>query len=96
MSPDILGSNIRRLRMAKGVSQADLAEAAGLSRPGYRNVEVGAATPRTSTLMRIAEALGVKLEALLGPESDGSELPALAHELLQLHAERFGDGQERT
>ncbi|HEY3357167.1 MAG TPA: ImmA/IrrE family metallo-endopeptidase [Polyangia bacterium] len=65
MSPDILGSNIRRLRMAKGVSQADLAEAAGLSRPGYRNVEVGAATPRTSTLMRIAEALGVKLEALV-------------------------------
>ena len=65
MDLTVLSANLRRLRAAKGKSQVELAEAAGLSRPGYRNIEGGATAPRVDTLMRIADALGVRLEALL-------------------------------
>lgn len=65
MDLSILSANLRRLRTAKGRSQGDIAEAAGLSRVGYRNVEGGASAPRVNTLLKIAEALDVELDELL-------------------------------
>lgn len=38
-----------------------------MSRVGYRNVESGDASPKTESLVRIAEALGVGIEELLQP-----------------------------
>jgi Zn-dependent peptidase ImmA (M78 family)/DNA-binding XRE family transcriptional regulator len=63
----VLSTNLRRLRLAKGKSQGELAEAAGLSRVGYRNIEAGQVSPRVDTLLRVAAALGVRLEDLLAP-----------------------------
>ncbi|MBC8073828.1 MAG: ImmA/IrrE family metallo-endopeptidase [Deltaproteobacteria bacterium] len=63
----MLAANLRRHRNAVGLSQQDLADRAGLSRIGYRDVEAGAATPRIDTLQRIAEALGAKVQDLLVP-----------------------------
>ena len=63
----VLSANLRRLRMAKGMSQGDLADAAELSRVGYRNMESGAAAPRVDSLLRVAAALDVRLEDLLVP-----------------------------
>lgn len=63
----ILGGNLRRLRQGKKVSQAEIAERAGLSRVGYRNIETGAATPKADTLMRLARALNVGLDDLVRP-----------------------------
>lgn len=62
-----LGHNLRRLRTARKLSQADVAERAQLSRVAYRNIESGAAQPRVETLTRIAGVLGVKLQDLLAP-----------------------------
>lgn len=67
MDLSALSANLRRTRIASGKSQGDVAEAAGLSRPGYRNIEAGEAAPRVDSLMRIASALGVRLEVLLEP-----------------------------
>lgn len=67
MDPTILSTNLRRARLARGKSQGDIAETAGLSRVGYRNIEAGEVTPRVDTLMKIAGALGVRLEELLAP-----------------------------
>lgn len=67
MDLTILSGNLLRIRSAKGKSQGEIAEAAGLSRVGYRNIESGASAPRVDTLMRIAGALDVKLEELLAP-----------------------------
>src|SRR5690606_2878884 len=61
------GHNLRRLRTARKLSQADVAERAQLSRVAYRNIESGAAQPRVETLTRIAGVLGVKLQDLLAP-----------------------------
>ncbi len=67
MDASVVSSNLRRLRVAAGKSQAAAADAAGLSRVGYRNIESGQAEPRVATLQRIAIALGVRLEDLLTP-----------------------------
>jgi len=67
MDLSILSANLRRIRLAKGKSQAEVAEAAELSRPGYRNIEAGTAAPRVDSLMRVAKALGVRLAELLVP-----------------------------
>lgn len=62
-----LSHNLRRLRGAKKLSQAEVAEQARLSRVAYGNIESGTAKPKVATLMRIAEVLGVKLQELLTP-----------------------------
>src|SRR5713101_7070562 len=67
MGPAVLGHNLRRLREAKKLSQADLAARARLSRVAYGNIESGSASPRVDTLLRIAEVVGVKVQDLLAP-----------------------------
>jgi Zn-dependent peptidase ImmA (M78 family)/DNA-binding XRE family transcriptional regulator len=62
-----LSQNLRRLRDARKLSQAELAERAKLSRVAYGNIESGVATPKVDTLLRIAAALDVKLQDLLTP-----------------------------
>src|SRR5712691_2613872 len=62
-----LSHNLRRVRDARKLSQAEVAERAQLSRVAYGNIESGAAQPKVETLMRIAEVLGVKLHELLTP-----------------------------
>lgn len=62
-----LAANLRRLREARGWSQAELAEQAGMSRLGYRKIEIGGSSPRSSTLQDVARALGVSLVSLVRP-----------------------------
>jgi Zn-dependent peptidase ImmA (M78 family)/transcriptional regulator with XRE-family HTH domain len=67
MEADALAANLRRVRAAQGLTQAELAEAAGLSRVGYRNLETGKSLPRVDTLHALAEALSVPLQDLIVP-----------------------------
>lgn len=67
MDLSVLSTNLRRMRTASGRSQSELAELSGLSRVGYRSIEAGEVAPRVDSLMRVAEALGVRLEQLLAP-----------------------------
>ncbi|HEV3189550.1 MAG TPA: XRE family transcriptional regulator, partial [Polyangiaceae bacterium] len=60
-----LTHNLRRIRDEQSLSQADVAERAGISRVAYRNIETGDATPRGATLTRIADVLGVKISDLM-------------------------------
>jgi Zn-dependent peptidase ImmA (M78 family)/DNA-binding XRE family transcriptional regulator len=62
-----LSMNLRRIRSAKGLSQVDLADKAGLSRIGYRNIEAGESEPKADTLTALAQALDVSIEQLLIP-----------------------------
>jgi Zn-dependent peptidase ImmA (M78 family)/DNA-binding XRE family transcriptional regulator len=61
---------LRRYRTAKGLSQKALAEKAGMSRIGYRDIETGKSIPRLDSLQRISEALGVAVPDLLVPVRD--------------------------
>ncbi len=67
MELEHLAANLRRLRVAQSLSQAQLAEQAGMSRAGYRNIEAGVSEPRVDTLIRVADVLGVGIEELLRP-----------------------------
>ncbi len=64
---EAIGQNLRRLRGARGLTQGDLAEAAGLSRPGYRAIENNESVPRVDTLQALADALELGIEDLVRP-----------------------------
>ncbi|MBN2197141.1 MAG: ImmA/IrrE family metallo-endopeptidase [Polyangiaceae bacterium] len=67
MDQSILAANLARFRVKAGLTQAEVAEKSGISRQAYRSLETGESEPRTRTLMGVADALGVKIEALLRP-----------------------------
>jgi len=62
--PRRLASNLRQLRDARGLSQQQVAAAAGVPRATWANLESGSANPTLSVLARAAEALQVSLEEL--------------------------------
>ena len=64
-----IGARVRQERKAKAWTLDQLSEAAGVSRRMVVNVEQGAANPSVGTLLRLADALGVGLPALVEPPS---------------------------
>lgn len=54
-----LGQRIRRLRVAAGMTQAELARRTGIHRPNIARVEAGRHTPSLETLGRLADAMGI-------------------------------------
>jgi transcriptional regulator with XRE-family HTH domain len=63
-----LGNNIRQLREARGLTQDQISQLAGIPRPTWSNLESGASNPTLTVLVRAANALQVPLEELIGPE----------------------------
>ena len=59
------GENLRAARMAKGMTQAVLAEKVGISSAAIAQYELGTKSPSVVTAERIASALGLKIEKLL-------------------------------
>jgi transcriptional regulator with XRE-family HTH domain len=69
------GDRLREIRTARGVSQAELAKAAGLYQAAVCFYELGQRQmPRLDDVVRLAAALGVELRHLLMPA--GSPIPA--------------------
>ena len=60
------GERIRDLRMAAGLSQEQLAEQASLNRVTIAKYESGRIEPGAQALSRIADALDVSVDVLLG------------------------------
>jgi transcriptional regulator with XRE-family HTH domain len=61
----VVGGRIRHLRRRLGVSQAELAEAVGLSYQQIQKYETGASRICVSTLILIARRLNAPVAALL-------------------------------
>jgi transcriptional regulator with XRE-family HTH domain len=70
------------------MSQAHLAKLAGVTQHTVSDAESGRRAPRTSTLVKLAEALGVPVVALFSSEPTRRSLLELAEELVVL-LERF-------
>lgn len=64
-----LSLNLKALRQQRGLTQERLAEAAGIPRATWANLESGAANPTLGVLVKVADALKVSLEELLSPPS---------------------------
>jgi transcriptional regulator with XRE-family HTH domain len=68
--PKHIAANVRRLRMAAGLTQAQLAEAAEIVDATVSRVERGRLEPSADLLGRLAGALKVKADDLMGPMKD--------------------------
>ena len=62
-----LTDNLRHLREVRGLSQAQIARLAGVPRATWTHLESGAANPTLAVLVKVANALQVRLEELLSP-----------------------------
>lgn len=85
-----IGSLLRQARSAAGLTQEQVANLAGISRPRYRDIETGTSAPRVTTLMNISRAIGLEMilvpqpiipavRALMRPQDD-DDLPAFVTE----------------
>jgi len=59
-----LVSCVRAVRLARGISQAELARRAGITRQALSAVEAGHYLPNTAVALRLARALGCRVEDL--------------------------------
>lgn len=57
----LVGQNVRRLRLAAGISQAELAERMGVDRAYVSGLEQGQRNPTVITLWHISKALNVRM-----------------------------------
>jgi transcriptional regulator with XRE-family HTH domain len=60
-----LGRNVRRLREARGWSQEDYAERAGIHRTYVSDIERGSRNPTITVVEKLAKPLGVRPGELL-------------------------------
>ena len=63
------GYQVARLRMLRGLTQAQLAEMVGTRQPSIARLENGTSAPSLSFLSKIAKVLGAKIEFKLIPDS---------------------------
>lgn len=63
-----VGARVRTARKAAGITQTELGQRTGFDQAVLSRLERGKHDPRTETLRRIAEALGLSLSALLAGE----------------------------
>ena len=66
---ETFGQRVRELRLAKDISQEDLAEKAGLDRTYVSSIERGKRNISLLNIERLAKALGVKPHQLLQNET---------------------------
>jgi transcriptional regulator with XRE-family HTH domain len=68
----VVGSNLRRLRVRRGLSLERLARASGVSRAMLGQIELGQSTPTIKLLWKVARTLGVSFSALISDNEDGA------------------------
>jgi transcriptional regulator with XRE-family HTH domain len=83
------GERVRALRHQAGLSQAELAQRAGLAPSSVSKVETGQMSPTYDVLLRLAKGLSLDLSDLLTPEARGAPPGA---SLARLAVSRAGEG----
>ncbi|MFZ4616663.1 MAG: helix-turn-helix domain-containing protein [Rectinemataceae bacterium] len=85
------GERLRKTRDDKGLSQQDLAERAGIQASAVSHFELGRRLPSFDNIRRLADALNVSSDFLLGREDvmkvAGPEAAALFREYKELSSE---------
>ncbi|WP_354220670.1 helix-turn-helix transcriptional regulator [Bradyrhizobium sp. F1.4.3] len=65
----LVGDNVRRLRTAAGLSQAELANRLGVDRSYVSGLELGTRNATIVTLWHVSQALGVSFQEIFAEES---------------------------
>lgn len=77
-----VASNIKAIRLHFGLTQAQVADMAGVKHNTVSSWERGIAVPRQSVAVRLASALGMKVEDIMGHESGFASKPLFRDEEL--------------
>ena len=67
----LVGRNVRRIRLRKGLTQERFAELSGFSQQYISGLEQGRRNPTVVTLYELATALGVSHMELVRPDKAG-------------------------
>lgn len=71
---DNLARNLKQLREARGLTQAQVAKLAGVPRPTWSSLESGGGNPTLAVLIKVANALALTLEELLSAPREACRL----------------------
>jgi transcriptional regulator with XRE-family HTH domain len=71
----LVARNLRRLRVARGLSQENLAADAGIDRTYVSRLERGLENPTVAVLEQLANALGAKIVEFFVVPAPGEPLP---------------------
>jgi len=86
--------NIKDIRTRKNLTQADVANALGVSSVVYSRYETGSRQPSTEVLMQMADIFGVTVDYLLGRQDvEDSTLSSFEQQLIS--ASRNADERAR-
>lgn len=91
-----IGEKIRSARISANMTQAELAEKLGVAYQNIGQIESGKRKPKLETIVKIAYALGCRVEDLIGLETfdTGAEFDKRRKELLS-QAQDAGDSADR-
>ena len=92
------GEKLKSIRLSKNISQSELADMTGISERSLNTYEQRGTLPRSGNLSRIADALGVSTDYLLGGESSADAGSIGSHSgevnaLLERAATLFAGGE---
>src|SRR5688572_9315368 len=81
----IIGANLKRLRVKRGLSLERLSRLVGVSRAMLGQIELGQSTPTVNVLWKVASGLGVPFSALITdkPRVTATLLPASEAKVLK-------------
>jgi HTH-type transcriptional regulator/antitoxin HipB len=89
-TPQVLGATVRGQRQKLKLTQASLAEAAGVSRAWLTEFERGKPTVELGRVLAVIAALGLTLELRIGDPPAAEKEPIGLHALLEEYDK--GDG----
>jgi transcriptional regulator with XRE-family HTH domain len=100
-SPDndlapVVGANLRRLRVKRGLSLERLAGVSGVSRAMLGQIELGKSTPTITVLWKIARALDVSFSTLLGQGERASTSVVLPRSRAKILSSQDGSFSSRA
>jgi transcriptional regulator with XRE-family HTH domain len=78
-----IGEQIKRIRTAKGLSQKEVIIAGKLDKAQFSRIENGKTDPSVSTIIRIAEALGISLSELFATSDELKEVNSLDKTIME-------------
>jgi transcriptional regulator with XRE-family HTH domain len=71
-APKLLAENVRALREVRRLTQAELGARAGIAAASISHFETGQRTPSLDSIVKLADALGVSIDALVGRAPAGA------------------------
>lgn len=72
--PEIVASNLSRVRRAKGLSLSELARTSGVAKATISKLELGRGNPTMATMFALADALGTPLGELIAEHRPSTQL----------------------